>query len=474
MNNNLKIHKNDNVVVRLLDGHKIASVNIKKGEKIFKYGYPIGIATEEIKKGEWVHTHNIKTSLEGKTDYYYNKSELQNKSFDVEDNFFGYSRVNGDVGIRNEIWIIPTVGCVNQIAKNLENILKEKFLINEYFDGAYAFTHPYGCSQMGDDQENTRKTLAGLAKNPNAGGVLIVGLGCENTNIETLKTYLGDYDKDRIRFLVCQDIEDEYQEGICLVAELIDNMKSDKRQNISVSKLKVGLKCGGSDGFSGITANPLVGKFSDILVSKGGALILTEVPEMFGAEILLMNRAKNKIIFTKIVNLINRFKDYFSEHHQIIYDNPSPGNKEGGITTLEEKSLGCIQKGGESQIVDVLEYGELLTKSGINLLYGPGNDIVSTTAMAASGCQLILFTTGRGTPLGTVIPTLKIATNSKIYEKKRSWFDFNAGVILDGKDIDELSIELYKKVIETINGNAASNENMGFREIAIFKGGVTL
>jgi len=470
----LKIHQNDNVAVRLKDGHKIALRDIKKGEAIIKYGFPIGTSTQDIKESDWVHTHNIKTNLAEDAEYTYKKEKPHAVSYSVEQTFSGYVRSNGDIGIRNEIWIIPTVGCVNQIVKNLEKMAADKYYKSDSYDGAYSFTHPYGCSQMGEDQENTRKILAGLATNPNGGGVLIIGLGCENSNIEILKGYLGHYDSKRIKFLVCQAVSDEYAEGMKLIGELYDEMQSDRRETVSISKLKVGLKCGGSDGYSGITANPLVGRFSDMLVANGGTVVLTEVPEMFGAETLLMNRAKDKRIFEKIVDMIHHFKNYFISHNQIIYDNPSPGNKEGGISTLEEKSLGCIQKGGSSEIIDILNYGEKIRKNGLHLLYGPGNDIVSTTAMAASGCQLLLFTTGRGTPLGTSVPTFKIAANSKIFNMKTNWFDFNAGTMLEDTNIDKISGQLFNDVLEVVNGKNTAGEIIGFREIAIFKDGVTL
>ena len=453
----------DNVEVNLETGHKIALCDIKKDENIIKYGFPIGHATKDIKKGETVHTDNVKTNLGDLLTYTYNpqfnevKKAAQNRYFD------GYVRENGDVGIRNDIWIVNTVGCVNKVAEQIASKT-----------GAYSFNHPFGCSQLGGDQEITQKILKGLVNHPNAGGVLVLGLGCENNNIDVFKTVLGEVNENRVKFLNCQDFDDEVLEGVKLVNELKEYANTFKREKVSVSKLKVGLKCGGSDGYSGITGNPLVGRFSDMLISYGGTSVLTEVPEMFGAETLLMDRCESKEIFDKTVNLINDFKEYFTSHNQVIYENPSPGNKKGGITTLEEKSLGCVQKGGMSKVVDVLDYGDTLSKSGLNLLNGPGNDIVAITNLTAAGAHFILFTTGRGTPVGAPVPTVKVATNSNLAKRKSNWIDFNAGQIIEGRSIDEVANEFFDFCIEVANGKETKNEINDYREISIFKDGVTL
>ena len=456
------IHKNDNVEV-LDNGHKYAVRKIAKGENVIKYGSPIGHATVDIKKGEHVHTHNLKTNLCGSLEYTYNYKDYGILKADSDLTFEGYIRENGNVGIRNDIWIINTVGCVNRVA----TILAEK-------TGAKAFVHPYGCSQLGDDQDITQKILCGLIKHPNAGGVLVLGLGCENNNIEELKKKLGEYNPKRVKFLNSQDYEDEISRGIELINELKEYASAFKRERVSISRLRVGLKCGGSDGYSGITANPLVGSLCDKMVSFGGSCVLTEVPEMFGAEHLLMERCQSKEVFDKTVKLINDFKDYFTSHNQVIYENPSPGNKSGGITTLEEKSLGCVQKGGLSPVVDVLDYGDTLTKNGLSLLNGPGNDIVAVTNLTACGAHIILFTTGRGTPLGAPVPTVKISTNKELYDKKRNWIDFDASPIIEGQSKDDLTQALLDFIIEIASGKKAKNEINGFSEIAIFKDGVTL
>ena len=377
--------------------------------------------------------------------------------------FDGYVRANGDVGIRNDIWIINTVGCVNKTAQKLSELT-----------GAFYFPHPFGCSQLGDDHELTQKILKGLINHPNAGGVLVLGLGCENNNIPAFKKVLGDVDPDRVKFLITQEASDEIAEGVKLINELKEYAKKQKKEKIPVTKLRVGLKCGGSDGYSGITANPLVGRFSDKLISFGGSTILSEVPEMFGAETILMNRAESEEIFDKTVLLINRFKEYFIAHNQVVYENPSPGNKEGGITTLEEKSLGCVQKGGQAAVVDVLDYGDTMEKCGLNLLNGPGNDIVAVTNLTAAGAHIILFTTGRGTPLGAPVPTIKVATNSQLAEHKSGWIDFDAGKLLSGYDSDKLDEEFFEYVLKVASGEETKNEQNGYREISIFKDGVTL
>ena len=454
------INKLDNVDINLADGHKYALRDIKSGEDIIKYGNPIGHATCDIKAGEHVHTHNVKTNLSGNLEYSYQPRFYETERATEERHFMGYVRENGDVGIRNEIWIVNTVGCVNKIAQKLSDIT-----------GARYFPHPFGCSQLGDDQSITQKILAGMVHHPNAAGVLVLGLGCENNNIEVFKQHIGEYNPKRVKFLNTQDVDDDIEAGVALIRELQEYADTFKRVELPVSALRVGLKCGGSDGYSGITANPLVGRFSDKLIGHGGSTVLTEVPEMFGAEHLLMQRCENEEIFNKTVSLINDFKDYYTRHNQVIYENPSPGNKKGGITTLEEKSLGCVQKGGLSKVVDVLDYGDRLTKNGLSLLNGPGNDIVAITNLMAAGVHIILFTTGRGTPVGGPVPTVKIATNHSLAERKSSWIDFDASPILEGNPLTD---ELFDYVISVANGQETKNEINDYREISIFKDGVTL
>lgn len=456
-------------------GHKIAIKKIAINDTILKFGYPIGSAKSDIEEGEWVHTHNVQTNLREKLDYQYNQNSNEEvKVRDSDYTFQGYVRTNGEVGIRNEIWIINTVGCINKTAELLAKMGTETHK-NRDIDGVFHFPHPFGCSQLGDDLVNTQKILANLVNHPNAAGILVLGLGCENNYVDLFKQSIGEYETERVKFLEVQKADDELEEGLILISELVDYAEGFIRQPVPVSKLKIGLKCGGSDGFSGITANPLVGAFSDLLVEQGGTTIMTEVPEMFGAETILMNRASNKEVFLKTVDLVNGFKEYFIRHDQVIYENPSPGNKAGGITTLEEKSLGCVQKGGFSKVVDVLPYGERVTKTGLNLVEGPGNDLVSVTALAASGAHIVLFTTGRGTPFGGPVPTVKISTNTALYEKKKNWIDYNAGRLIEGTDLDSLKHNLFGYIVKLASGqNRTNNEQYGFKEIAIFKDGVIL
>ena len=491
MADSLKIQAADNVAVALRDlavgelvenviikeaiatGHKFALQDIAQNTNVLKYGYPIGHATAPITAGSWVHTHNLATNLDKQLAYTYQPQQLENKTLDMV-SFMGYPRANGQVGVRNELWIIPTVGCVNQSARLIAEQINQEYAHLANFDGAVPLIHPYGCSQLGEDHLRTRKILANLAKHPNAGGVLVLGLGCENNTIAEFKQELQADQPENLSFLVAQEVEDEISSGLELARQLVAKMLGQQRTACPISKLTIGLKCGGSDAFSGITANPLVGAVSDQHIARGGATILTEVPEMFGADQLLMARAKDEVIFAKTVDLINNFKAYYEQHQQPIYENPSPGNKAGGISTLEEKSLGCVQKGGRSAVVDVLDYVERVRTTGLSLLNGPGNDIVACTVLASAGCQIILFTTGRGTPLGTVVPTLKIATNSNIFQKKQNWLDFNAGKLLETVNMESLSQELYQDILAVANGKQCKAEKMGYREISIFKTGVTL
>ena len=454
------INKLDNVDINLDDGHKYALRDIKCGEDIIKYGNPIGHATCDIKAGEHVHTHNVKTNLSGNLEYSYDPKFYDTPACPTDRTFMGYVRENGDVGIRNEIWIVNTVGCVNKISQKLSELT-----------GARYFPHPFGCSQLGDDQTVTQKILRGMVNHPNAAGVLVLGLGCENNNIDVFKKVLGDYNPDRVKFLNTQDHDDDIEAGVAIINELKEYAAKFERVPVPVSKLRIGLKCGGSDGYSGITANPLVGRLSDKVISHGGSCVLTEVPEMFGAEHLLMQRCESREVFDKTVKLINDFKDYYTRHNQVIYENPSPGNKKGGITTLEEKSLGCVQKGGLSKVVDVLDYGDVLTKNGLSLLNGPGNDIVAITNLMAAGVHIILFTTGRGTPVGAPVPTVKIATNHSLAERKANWIDFDASPTLEGNPLTD---ELFEYVVSVAEGKETKNEINNYREISIFKDGVTL
>lgn len=532
----IKINDNDNVVVALRTipageklcngamksvvaleeipaGHKMAICDIPEGGEVIKYGFRIGNTNETVKAGTWIHTHNLKTALGDLLEYTYEpvspacegqndgvacrqvweegcqipeigrSVSLSGKSSGRSGNratFMGFRRPDGQVGVRNEIWIIPTVGCVNNVASSIANKANMRLASKAgafekgSVDEVIAFPHPYGCSQMGEDQEHTRQILADLVKHPNAGGVLVLGLGCENSNIEVLKPYIGEYDENRVKFLVAQDCEDEVAEALELIESLISYASSFKREPVSVDRLVIGMKCGGSDGLSGITANPLVGRFSDRLIAEGGTTILTEVPEMFGAETILMNRCANEELFHQTVALINDFKNYFKSHNQTIYENPSPGNKKGGISTLEDKSLGCTQKSGSAPVMGVMQYGERVRARGLNLLSAPGNDLVAATALAAAGAHIVLFTTGRGTPFASPVPTVKISTNSALAGKKSNWIDYNAGVLAEDKGMEEEAERLFNYVVEVASGRKVCSEEAGYHDMAIFKQGVTL
>lgn len=506
MNNWIRLHEDDHVVIALkpyakgdtltlvdrdgksqqlvlLDdvpkGHKILTRPVSEGGDVLKFGYSIGKAKADLEPGCWVHTHNMGTGLKGVLDYTYEPAageaakSVSAASAYANRTFQGYVRDNGEVGIRNEIWIINTVGCINKTCEIVAR--RASTIYGSRVDGVYHFAHPFGCSQLGDDLVHTQKLLASLVNHPNAAGVLVIGLGCENNQIDSFKEAIGEHSPERIKFLKSQEAEDEIEEALELIDELVAYAERFGREPVPVSKLKLGLKCGGSDGLSGITANPLVGSVSDRLIGAGGTAILTEVPEMFGAETILMNRAADEKVFGDIVHLINDFKHYFMKHNQEIYENPSPGNKDGGISTLEEKSLGCTQKGGHAIVTDVVPYGKRVTRSGLNLLEAPGNDLVSVTALSAGGAHIVLFTTGRGTPFGGPVPTVKIATNSELAGRKKNWIDFNAGRLLEDRSMESLTDELWEQLISLASGESQThNERNGFKEIAIFKDGVIL
>ena len=500
MTNYLKINKADNVAVAIVPlqrgtticidgkqiklladvpaGHKIVINGIAKGENVIKYGFPIGRAKHDLREGALAVHNDIQTNLEGQLDYSLLKINDIQPSFEPRQlrTFNGYLRPDGQVGIRNEVWVIPTVGCVNGIVKQIVDKVNADLGDVDCIDGIFGFPHNYGCSQLSEDHENTKKIRRDLVHHPNAGGVLVVGLGCENTQPKVFEEFCCDYDRSRVRFMVCQDVDgDEVEYGVKMLKEIVLHAKACKRTAQPLSKLRIGLKCGGSDGFSGITANPLLGEFSDYLCgTQGGTTVLTEVPEMFGAETILMKRCANNKLLAQTIDLINDFKNYFLSHGEPVGENPSPGNKAGGISTLEEKALGCTQKSGTSTVRGVIAYGERIENDGLNLLSAPGNDLVASTALAAAGCQLVLFTTGRGTPFATFVPTMKISTNSNLYQKKPHWIDFDAGVLLTGKTMSDLLDDFIEKIIAVANGELVNAEKSDIHEIAIFKNGVTL
>ncbi|PLR47803.1 altronate hydrolase [Chimaeribacter arupi] len=492
----IKIHSLDNVAVALRDlaagetvtlhdqrlvlpqavarGHKFALQPIEAGQHIIKYGLPIGHALTAIAEGEHIHSQNAKTNLSDLDEYRYVPDAVPLPTQPADREVQIYRRANGQVGIRNELWIIPTVGCVNGIARQIQSRFLKETEDAPGIDGVHLFGHTLGCSQLGQDHENTRTMLQNMVRHPNAGAVLVIGLGCENNQVDVFRSTLGEIDESRVRFMVCQQQDDEVEAGLEQLRALYQVMRDDRREPGRLSELKFGLECGGSDGLSGITANPLLGRFSDYVIANGGTSVLTEVPEMFGAERILMSRCRDEATFDKTVSMVNDFKRYFIAHNQPIYENPSPGNKAGGITTLEEKSLGCTQKAGQSQVVDVLKYGERLHTPGLNLLSAPGNDAVATSALAGAGCHMVLFSTGRGTPYGGFVPTVKLATNSELAAKKPHWIDFDAGQLIHGKPMDQLLAEFVDLIVAIADGKLTCNERNDFRELAIFKSGVTL
>lgn len=493
----IKIHPADNVAVAVTDveaggsfdidsvqirpetlipaGHKVALRDLAEGEDVIKYGFPIGHLLRSVPQGGLVDHTVLKTNLEGLLEYSYQPDLTEIQPAEHKATFNGYLRADGRAGIRNELWIIPTVGCVNGVAQNIQKQFERELAGYPSIEKVIAFPHNYGCSQLGCDHENTRKILADMVHHPNAAGVLVVALGCENNQLSAFRELVGEVDGTRVKFMESQKIQgDEVEYGLNLLREIAEAAKEDKREPVPVSELKVGLKCGGSDGFSGITANPLLGRFSDWIVSQSGTTVLTEVPEMFGAETILMSRCQDEATFDKTVHLINDFKAYFMKNDQPVYENPSPGNKAGGISTLEEKSLGCTQKSGNSIVRDVLLYGDRLATKGLNLLSAPGNDLVASTALAAAGCQIVLFTTGRGTPFGTFVPTAKISTNTTLAANKPLWIDFNAGEIVEGRPVEDVDKDFIDFVLGAASGALVNNEKSGYSEIAIFKSGVTL
>ncbi|HEX8915064.1 MAG TPA: altronate dehydratase family protein [Humisphaera sp.] len=499
----IRIHPGDNVAVALADlpagaaveipavapvaaagpvprGHKVALRSIRAGELVLKYGYPIGKASRDIAPGEHVHSHNVVSHLgaDFAGSAFAGPHDLPKLPLPPRRTFRGYRRKDGRVGIRNEVWIVNTVGCVNQASEKIARAANDRYAGYKGVDGVFAFPHPFGCSQLGDDLLYTQKVLAGLIRHPNAAAVLILGLGCENNQMKLLLEQVGKVDAERVRYFNAQDVADEIESGISAAADLVEYASQFKREEIDARELILGMKCGGSDGLSGITANPLVGRVADRLTAVGGTTLLTEVPEMFGAEQVLLDRCTTADTFDGTVKLVNAFRDYFRRYNEPIDENPSPGNKDGGITTLAEKSLGCVQKAGGAPIVDVLPYGVQARPGlgGVALVNAPGNDGVSSTAMTVAGAHIILFTTGRGTPLGLPIPTVKVASNSALFARKPSWIDFNAGVLVDGgKTPDEAADDLFGFCLDVASGEKHTrNEINGNREIAIWKDGVTL
>lgn len=489
MNDAILINENDDVYIALHDlkkgtviqegivlledikqAHKIARYDLKKGHKVIKYGAVIGVLTQDVKKGSWIHSHNLKTTLEGEFTYTYHKNVPTNLKASNK-TFMGYVRKDGRVGIRNDLYIVPTVGCVNSII----NEIRMRFILKhpDMVHSVKVATHPYGCSQLGDDFTVTKVILQGLAINPNAGGTLVVGLGCENNRLKDFMETMPKHDEERMIAFQCQDVENEIDYGVMQLEKLYNKMVKDVRTECGLCKLVLGLKCGGSDGFSGITANPLLGRVSEIIGASGGKVLLTEVPEMFGAEQFLMNRAKDEKTFNKVVDLINNFKAYYKANHQVCYENPSPGNKDGGITTLEEKSLGCIQKAGHMEVEDTLDYGQQVRVNGLSLVNGPGNDIVAGTNIASSNATLLCFTTGRGTPYGSIIPTIKIGTNHRLSKFKSDWIDFDAQVVFD-EGFEKATEQLLDYILSVCSGKLTKADENGNMQIAIFKQGVTL
>lgn len=476
----LPLNQNITLLNDIPMGHKFALKDICQGENIIKYGFPIGHAMNDIKKGEHIHTHNLNTNLSGKLSYQYQPDESYQNHYHAENRtFMGFRRKNGDVGIRNELWVVPTVGCVNAIGSRI----KDRFLMEtvgktvlgcvpDGIDDVRVFAHPYGCGQEGYDAENTENALAMAVKHPNCGGVLVLGLGCEDIRIETFKKTLKNYDVDRVLFLETQQVEDEITLGAQMLHRLYEIARHDVREEAPMSALRIGLECGGSDGFSGLTGNPLLGELTDYVVAQGGSSVMTEVAEMFGSETILMARARDEKVFQGIVEMINGYKQYCFDNNATITGNPSPGNLDGGISTLEEKALGCTQKGGQSKVEGVIKYATPIRTPGFNLLWAPGSDTAGTTALGLC-CQMVIFTTGRGTPYGGFVPTVKVATNTPMYERKRNWNDFNAGRLLENVSMQTLMREFTDLILEIASGKLTAAERNGFKEFVIWKNGIS-
>jgi altronate hydrolase len=453
-------------------GHKIALRPHSVGTQVMKYGHTIGHATQDIATGAHVHTHNLASDLGQHDQYQYGGQAVRAPVLPTPREFMGYRRADGQVGIRNEVWILCTVGCVAQTVHRIAEAAQREFAGRT--DGIFAFGHPFGCSQLGDDLSGTRQLLAALAQHPNAGAVLIVGLGCENNQLNALIAALGPRAADRLAYFNAQAVSDEIEAGVAALAPLVARMAADVRSKCALGDLVIGLKCGGSDAFSGLTANPLVGRICNAVTGSGGTAILTEIPELFGAERVLLERCDDRSTFADLAQLINDFKGYFTAHHQPVFENPSPGNHQGGITTLEEKSLGAVQKGGSAPVMQVVRYGGRAARKGLVILESPGNDAVSTTALIAAGAVMVLFTTGRGTPLGFPAPTLKIASNTDLAQRKPRWIDFDAGSLIEGADPDSLTGQLLDLMMAVASGAPCRHEQAGAREIALWKRGVTL
>ncbi len=448
-------------------GHKVAIRAIPKGDQIRKYAQMIGVASDHIAPGEHVHTHNC--DFVATNQNYEFGTDMRDVTPATGDTFMGYKRENGAVGTRNYIAIVTSVNCSATAARRIADAFgPEELAAYPNVDGVVAFVHGTGCGMAsdGDGFEALQRVMWGYAKHPNHAGVLMVGLGCEMNQIDWLLEAYGLKASETFQVMNIQNVaglQKTIDMGIAKVRAMLPIANEAKREPCPVSDLKVALQCGGSDAWSGITANPALGYACDLLAAQGGTGVLAETPEIYGAEHLLTRRAVSEDVGKKLIGLVEWWKDYTARNKGSMDNNPSPGNKKGGLTTILEKSLGAAAKGGTSPLTGVYKYAEPVTAKGFTFMDSPGYDPASVTGQIAGGCQVVVFTTGRGSAFGSKpSPTIKVSTNTTMYERMTDDMDVNAGDMLLGDvTLEEKGREIYEMILRVASGEASKSEAQG-------------
>jgi altronate hydrolase len=459
------------VEARIPRGHKMAAVKIAKGEPIRKFGQIIGFASEDIAPGQHVHTHNC-AYAEFDRDYAYAQDATTEAVLPVSEQatFEGFRRASGKVGTRNYIAILTSVNCSASVARFMAEEVNRSGILAEYpnVDGVVSFVHGTGCGMAGYGEgfEFLERTQWGYTGHPNIAASLIVGLGCEVFQIARMKQKYGFVEGDSLHTMTIQDsggTRKTVENGVARVREMLSLANQAKRETVPASELMVALQCGGSDGYSGITANPALGAAVDELVRHGGTGVLAETPEIYGAEHLLTRRAATPEIGRKLVDIIEWWREYTAKNNGSMDNNPSPGNKAGGLTTILEKSLGAAAKGGTTTLRGVYRYAEQVDAKGFCFMDSPGYDPVSVTGQVAGGCNVVTFTTGRGSAYGCKpAPSIKLATNSDMFARMSEDMDINCGDVLDGVSIEDKGKQIFKHILKVASGERSKSEQLGY------------